>query len=118
MSIENTRVLDSADPTRGLKVNADGSLRVESGSLQNGAETAVADTAVQLIAANADRKALIIQNVGSASMRVGVSGVTATTGIRVQPGGHVTFSAPTVTDAIFAIRDTATSTTALAQETT
>jgi hypothetical protein len=87
-----------------------------SADLENGAETAVAGTAVEIAAASATRKVLIVQNVGAANMRVGTTGVAATTGVRLVPGGHIIFSSPTAANAVFAIREGATSTTALAQE--
>ena len=85
------------------------------GTLANGAQTAVSSTAVQILAANANRKGLVIQNVGAANMRVGITGVTATTGLKLEPGQ--TWEPPAApTNAIFAIRDGSTDTTALAQE--
>lgn len=89
------------------------------GTLANGAETAVAAAAVQVAAANANRKAILVQNVGTANVRVGVSGVTTTTGFRLVPGQIVILEMPFVpTQAIFAIREGATSSTVLAQEIT
>ena len=89
------------------------------GTLANGVQTTVSSVAVQILAANASRKKLIIQNVGIMPMRVGVSGVTATTGMRLSSDGSVLFEMPHCpTQAIFAIRDGAVDTTALAQEVT
>ena len=89
------------------------------GTLANGAQTTVDNTAggVQIIAANANRTALIVQNVGTANMRVGVTGVTATTGVRLTPG-QIWEPQVAPSNAVFAIREGATNTTALAQETT
>lgn len=86
------------------------------GSLANGAETTVDGTARELIAANGARKAVLVQNTGVANMRVGITGVTATTGFRVVPNGHIIFVAPTCTNAVFAIREGAVSTVGFAQE--
>lgn len=86
------------------------------GTLANGAETAVSSSAVSVLASNANRKAAIIQNVGANNVRVGITGVTATTGVQLKPGGSLTLSMPYVhTGAVFAIRESADS-TVLAQE--
>jgi hypothetical protein len=87
------------------------------GTLNNGAETAVGAAAVQIIAANANRKSLIIQNTGLTNMRVGAAGVTTTTGVRLASGDTLILELPVATNAIFAIRET-TDTTALTQEIT
>lgn len=89
------------------------------GTLANGAQTAVAAAAVQILAADVNRKAALIQNVGIASIRVGVTGVTATTGFRLVPGQIVVLEMPYVpTQAIFAIREGAVSSIAFAMEIT
>lgn len=87
------------------------------GTLANGLETVINAVAAQVIAANATRKYLAIQNTGTANIRVGVAGVTATTGIRLTAGATWT---PTVvpTSAIFAIREGANNSVALGQEMT
>lgn len=86
------------------------------GTLFNGVETAVSSTAVSVVAANPVRKKLIIQNTGANTVRIGVSGVTATTGFRITPGGSFVFDMPHCpTSQIFAIRETADS-TVFAQE--
>lgn len=91
----------------------------ETGTLANGAETAVAAAAVSILAANANRRSALIQNTGAANIRVGITGVTATTGIRLVPGGILELAMPyIVTNAIFAIREGAISSTAFAMETT
>lgn len=85
-------------------------------TLANGTQTAVSSIAVSVLAANANRKSAIIQNVGSNNIRVGVAGVTATTGVQVIPGGKVTLGMPYIhTGAVFAIRES-TDSTVLAQE--
>lgn len=108
-----------------LQVDASGNLRTtglvvasfSGGTLTNGAETAVGAAAVQVIAANASRKKLIVQNTGLGDVRVGVSGVTATSGVRLIRNGSIIFDMPDCpTQAIFAIRDGAVSSTVLAQE--
>ncbi len=89
------------------------------GSLANGAQTTVDNTAggVQIVAANANRKTLIIQNTGSNNIRVGISGVTNTTGVRLTAGASLIFAGHGIpTNAIFAIREGASNSTALVQE--
>lgn len=87
------------------------------GTLNNGAQTTVAGVAVQVAAANSDRKKIIVQNVGAASIRLGVAGVTATTGMRLAPSQSVVFEMPWCpVQALFAIREGAVSSIALAQE--
>lgn len=86
-------------------------------ALSNGVETAVAGTAVQVLAANTSRKGAIIQNTGVANVRIGITGVTATTGFRLIPGQSATLKKPFVeTSAVFAIREGAISSTVFAQE--
>jgi hypothetical protein len=92
-----------------------------SAALQNGAETVVDATVggVQLIAANANRKGLIIQNTGTENIRVGVAGVTNTTGFRLTPGATASWSGDgTPTTAIFAIREGLVDSIGFAQEET
>jgi hypothetical protein len=89
------------------------------GTLANGAETAVAGAAVSILAANASRKAAIIQNTGNANIRVGIAGVTATTGARCEAGGTLVFEMPFgVQQELFAIREGGASSTAFAMEIT
>lgn len=90
-----------------------------SGTLANGAETAVSSSAVQIIASNANRKKLIVQNTGTANIRVGITGVTATTGARIVPNGTLLYEMPNCpTQAIFAIRESGTDSIAFAEEIT
>lgn len=85
--------------------------------LANGAETAVSAIAVEVLAANADRKEAVIQNTGDAVVRVGVAGVTASTGIRLRPGASVTFEMPHChVGAVYAIREGASDSVVLAIE--
>lgn len=89
------------------------------GTLANGAETAVGAVAVSILAANAARKTAIVQNTGGANIRVGVVGVTATTGLRLTPGSYIIFEMPFVpTQALFAIREGGTDSIAFTQEIT
>lgn len=88
-------------------------------TLNTGTETVVAGSAVQVIAANTARISVIVQNVGAANVRVGTSGVTATTGVRLVPNGHLLLEIPSCpVGAIFAIREGAISSTVLTQELT
>jgi len=94
-------------------------IETSTSTLANGVQTAVGTAAVQVLAANAARKFAIIQNVGNAAVRVGVAGVTNTTGFRLAAGASVVFGMPNVlTGAIFAIREGGVGSTLLAQETT
>jgi len=71
------------------------------------------------LASNANRKAAIVQNVGNANIRVGVTGVTATTGKQLVPGETVVFEMPYVpTQELFAIREGSVSSTVLTMEIT
>lgn len=105
----------------GLSITIDGTVSVAQpvGTMANGAETPVAGVAVQILAANASRQKYFIQNTGPANIRVGVSGVTATTGVRLVPNGNLLFEMPHCpTQAIFAVREGAISSVAFAQEIT
>lgn len=89
------------------------------GTITNGAETAVSSTAVQILASNASRKKYLIQNTGTANIRVGTTGVTATTGARIVPNGSLLFEMPNCpTQAIFAIREGTVDSIAFAEEIT
>lgn len=85
-------------------------MEIITGTLENGTETAVSSSAVQILAANGDRSSVIIQNVGANNVRVGKTGVTATTGIRLEPGQTLVFDSPVPVNAIYAIRESADST--------
>lgn len=85
-------------------------------TLANGTQTTVGSSAVQVLAANTNRVAATIQNVGATNMRVGITGVSATTGYLVLASGG-TFKTSSK-QAIFAIRDGSSDTTAFAAETT
>lgn len=100
-----------------LPVSGTISINFPTGTLNNGAETAVAAVAIQVLAANANRNKMIIQNTGAASVRVGATGVTATTGMRLAAGTTLVMDNPECpTNAIFAIREGAVSSIVLAQE--
>lgn len=93
------------------------SVTFPTGTLNNGAETAVAAVAIQVLAANANRNKLIIQNTGAANVRIGTTGVTATTGFRLAAGTVMIIDNPECPiNAIFAIREGAVSSIVLAQE--
>lgn len=93
------------------------SISFPTGTLNNGAETAVAGTAVSILSANANRNKLIIQNTGAANVRIGTTGVTATTGFRLTVGATIIMDNPECPiNEIFAIREGAISSTILAQE--
>lgn len=92
-------------------------LEFAGGTLQNGAETAVADTAVQVIAASTSRKAVLVQNTGPANVRIGTSGVTLTTGFRLAAGELRVLTMPFCPqNAIYAIREGALDSTVFAAE--
>lgn len=93
-------------------------------TMQPGAQTTVGASAISVVAANANRKTLILQNTGAGNVRVGPSsaGLTAdpTTGIQIiANGGAVVFEPPYIpTNAFFAIREGGTSSAVLAIEAT
>lgn len=88
------------------------------GTMANGAQTAVSSTAVEVLAANATRKAAIIQNVGDEPVRVGATGVTATTGwVSLAAGAVFVLQQPYCPSvAVFAIREGGTDSTVLVSE--
>lgn len=122
-------VLGVRNDARVAKTNADGDysayatdqygnilIAYPTGAFNNGAETAVAGTAVNVSAANTANIKIILQNTGIANARVGITGVTATTGFRLVPGGQAIFERNDGAQGdIFAIREGAISTTILAQ---
>lgn len=107
------------DGTTWDRWRGDVNVLVTTATFNNGAETAVSSTAVQVAAALSTRKKLIVQNTGTGNVRIGTTGVTATTGLRLTPGSVITFDNPNiVTNAIFAIREGGTDSIVLAQEIT
>lgn len=108
---------DTVQPSTGGALGM-GTGSFPAGTLANGAETAVSTVAVSVLAANANRKKLIVQNTGVNTVRIGTTGVTATTGFRLTAGATMVFDMPHCpTNAVFAIRETADS-TVMAQEVT
>ncbi len=76
--------------------------------LFNRAAVTVGVAEVQIVAASPTRKQLIICQTSANPVRVGVTGVTATTGIRLAQGEKLVFDSTSdecPTDAIFAIRE-------------
>lgn len=117
------------DPTLTFIQLTDGSIRVSttpvatlvafftSSTYSNGVETAVSNVAVQVAPANAVRRKLIVQNTGLGDVRVGTTGVTATTGTKLVPNGSLLIEMPDCpTNAIFAIREGGIDSVVLAQE--
>jgi hypothetical protein len=87
--------------------------------LHNGREHAIGDTPVRVLHANSRRLTALVQNTGSANIRVGVHGVTATTGLRLVPNAVEIFTVPDVYKGeVWAIREGAVDSIAFAQETT
>lgn len=94
-------------------------LSTSNASLQNGAEVVINNVAAQIIAANPNRKGLIIQNTGSNNIRIGAAGVTNVTGTRLTPGMLIAWAGDgTPVNAIFGIREGASNSVALGQEET
>lgn len=86
-------------------------------NLVNGTESSVTGSAAQILAANTSRKRAVIQNTGTANIRVGITGVTTTTGIQLYPGGSMIIEPPLVDyGAIFAIREGSISSTVFVLE--
>jgi hypothetical protein len=86
-------------------------------TLDNGTETPVGAAAVQILAANPNRKTAVVQNTGTANIRVGAAGVTATTGLRLVPNQIAIYDEPDVPiNALFAIREGAVDSVAFTQE--
>lgn len=88
------------------------------GTLTNTADVTVDSTSggVTALAANTNRKVAIIQNTGSANIRVGTT-VTTSTGTQLSPGGYLVLEPPyPVTAAIKAIRESGTNSTVSAAE--
>lgn len=90
------------------------------GTAANGAQTAVSSSAVSVAAADANRKALLLYNAGTGNVRVGMSGVTSTTGIPLAAnGGFIVLTAADGADTTsqwYGIRDGATDSTVFAMK--
>lgn len=109
-----TQIVDSIGNVVSQTVNAlDVNIKSEqSGTLTNGAETAITGVAAQIVAANSSRKAIFVQNRGLGNVRVGVTGVLSTTGIELLPGGTLILEMPFCpTAALFGIREGVTNST-------
>ncbi len=102
-----------------LTVDGTVAVSVVAGTADNLVDVAVGGAAVTIVPANANRKSAIVQNTGTANMRVAFDGVapTATLGLQLVPGQWLSLSQPFCpTSAIQAIREGATSTTASGAE--
>ena len=77
------------------------------GAVLLGNEFAVTNAgAVEILPANPNRRGIIIQNNGTANVRVGPVGVTATSGVRLIPNAIMTASPPFLPiNAYFAIAE-------------
>ena len=92
---------------------------LQASTLQSGHETAVSAVAVLVIPANPMREAGLVQNTGTANIRVGAAGVTPTTGYRLVPNQTIIYGQPNVNqDDIWAIREGSIDSVAFAQEET
>lgn len=65
-------------------------------TLELGDESPVTSAAAMIVAANANRSTALVQNTGTANIRVGPPGVTTTTGLRVVPNQTVFYEEPNV----------------------
>lgn len=91
------------------------------GTATNGVQVSTAGAAaVSILAANANRKSALITNISVATVRIGVSGVTTTTGIgRLLPGEIMVLTMPYCPDEeLFMIREGAVNGTVLVSEVT
>jgi hypothetical protein len=90
------------------------------GTLSAGVQVSATGTAGTLIAANANRKQLIVQNIDTAEYaRIGIATVTTTTGIRIGPGATLILDSPYCPTALIqCIREGSTSLTLLVSEIT
>lgn len=104
---------DSGNPLPVIQVLASGTPTHQSDITVDGTSGGVT-----LLAANANRKGVFIQNTGIANMRVSLGGIpTATTGIQLAGGQIMALSTPFIpVGTIKAIRESGTSTTAAVVE--
>ncbi len=97
-------------------------ITLEPGTLHNGHETAVGALAVSVLSAPVPplvRTGALVQNTGTANIRVGVVGVTATTGLRLAPGDIFELNSPSCPqEELFAIREGLLDSVAFATEST
>lgn len=82
VATDGSATLIPADATNGLDVDV---TRTPKGSKTAAAATCDT-TADQLVAANASRKSLLIRNVGTVDIYLGLSGVATSTGMLLSPG--------------------------------
>lgn len=90
------------------------------GTLTNGTQVSTSGAGtVSILASNANRRSATVQNVGLATVRIGVSGVTTTTGYQLVAGSTLILEMPYVpTQELFMIREGAVNGTVLVMETT
>lgn len=87
--------------------------------LHNGEEFTVGAVAVKLFDKNRDRTVVVVQNVGDANIRVGVRGVTPTTGLRLVPNAVEIIEGPDpYLGEVWAVAEGIDASTAFAQEAT
>jgi len=82
----------------------------------DGVQTDVSNVAVEIVAANPNRGGVLVTNVGANPVRIGLVGVTATTGITQLAAGELA-SLPT-SQALYAIRSSGTDSSVLVSEVT
>lgn len=88
-------------------------------TLQAGKEFTVTAAPVLVLAANGFRVTGLVQNTGSANVRVGAAGVTPTTGYRLVPNQTIIYGEPNVNKGeIWAVREGASDSVVFAQEET
>lgn len=119
------------DPTLTFIKLADGSIRVSAtpaatlaaffttSTLGTGVETVVSLVAISVAAANPARKKLIIQNTGTAPVRIGDALVSPVSGVQLVPNGSMILDMPDCpTNEIFAIREGLVDSVVMSQEVT
>src|ERR1700674_2354675 len=85
----------------------------------NGKQFAIGQQAVKVLHENRRRRTALVQNLGCANIRVGVCGVTSTTGLRLVPNAIEIFDVPDVyLGEVWAIAEGAADSVAFAQEAT
>lgn len=101
-----------------VRVDADGNLvDRQSGIVASGTPVVASTVAVQIVAANAARKGLIVTNNGPGTVRFGASDVTSAKGAPLAAGEKVAFILPACpTSAIYAIRQDGVDGTVVAME--
>ena len=91
--------------------------------LANGTEFPIGAVAVMVMAANPNapqttgaRVTAVVQNVGPNNVRVGVAGVTSTTGLRLIPNASIIFDEPDVYNGEIWVIEEAAGSTVIAME--